>query len=259
MVSPSEDVIHAVYIHNRVPKRSQTITPHERIFKVRPTLRDIPVFGQSVVVRTTEPLRRKSVRLHGRGNIAAFVGFSEDAKAHKVYLPEASRSLKITTDIIPFSTMLFEDIVFPDASVAAPPEHGIGDESTLEHEADDDQNPPHMAVPTRIDPARSDAVEKALRDTSWKAAQVEGYNGNSELTRTRRSERISARALDAAFRCLTEIIREPLNMAEARLPGQWSKWERAIKTEIQALEENYIFILVDPPPGAHILANTVQF
>ncbi|KAE9008833.1 hypothetical protein PR001_g16584, partial [Phytophthora rubi] len=155
--------------------------------------------------------------------------------------------------------MLFEDIVLPDDTVAAPPEHGGGDESTLEHEDDDEQNPPHVAAPTRIGPARSEAVKEALRDTSWKAVQVEGYNGSSELTRTRRSERISARALDAAFLCLAEIIREPLNMAEARSSGQWSKWERAIKTEIQALEANCTFILVDPPPGAHILANTVQF
>ncbi|KAE8905488.1 hypothetical protein PF005_g25106 [Phytophthora fragariae] len=252
-------IIHAAYIRNRVPQRSQTITPHERIFKVRPTLQDVPVFGQSIVVRTPEPLRRKSVRFHGRGSIGAFVGFAEDAKAHKVYLPEAGRPLKITTDIIPLSTMLFEDIVLPDDTVAAPPEHGGGGESTLEHEDDDDQNPPHVAAPTRIDPARSEAVQEALRDTSWKAAQVEGYNGSSELTRTRQSERISARALDAAFLCLAEIIREPLNMAEARSSGQWLKWERAIKTEIQALEANCTFILVDPPPGAHILANTVQF
>ncbi|EGZ10572.1 hypothetical protein PHYSODRAFT_409758, partial [Phytophthora sojae] len=35
-------------------------------------------------------------------------------------------------------------------------------------------------------------------------------------------------------------------------------WERAIRQEIQALKSNATFVLVDPPPGAHVLDNTVQ-
>jgi hypothetical protein len=79
------------------------------------------------------------------------------------------------------------------------------------------------------------------------------------MTRTRRSERISSRAVNAAFMCLAEVIGEPLNMAEARRSPQWPEWERAVKIEIQALEANRTFVVVDPPPGAHVLANTVQF
>jgi hypothetical protein len=101
-----------------------------------------------------EPLRRKSIRFHGRGNIGAFVGFSEEAKAYKVYLPEAGRPIKITTDIIPLSTMLFEDIILPDDAVTAPREHGGGNTSPADDEDDDDMNPPRVAASRRIDPKR---------------------------------------------------------------------------------------------------------
>ncbi|GMF55291.1 unnamed protein product [Phytophthora fragariaefolia] len=48
-------------------------------------------------------------------------------------------------------------------------------------------------------------------------------------------------------------------MAEARLSPQWTFWKDTIRKEINALEPNSTFILVDPPSGAHILDNTVQF
>jgi hypothetical protein len=88
---------------------------------------------------------------------------------------------------------------------------------------------------------------------------VDSSNGTSELTRRRRSERISARNLDAALLCLTEIIREPLPVAKTRQSPQWPAWEQAIRVELEALKANDTYLLVDPPPGAHVLGNIVQF
>jgi hypothetical protein len=146
--------------------------------------------------------------------------------------------------------MLVEEIVLED------------DIEPSSEEGEDTDNAGHGEMTHR---PQSDTVPDArdaatrLRDTSWSQDQVESSNGTSELTRRRRSERISARNLDAAFLCLTEIIWEPLTVAEARQSPQWPAWEQAIRVELEALKANGTYLLVDPPPGAHVLGNTVQF
>ena len=57
---------------------------------------------------------------------------------------------------------------------------------------------------------------------------------------------------------MAAVIREPLNVAEARRSPQWKEWQAAIKTEVDALRANDTFELVQPPAGAHFLDNTVQ-
>jgi hypothetical protein len=107
-----EDALrHAAYIRNRVPKRGSTVTPHERIFGTKPSLAGMPIFGQTVVVRTPEPVRRKRYRFDGRGNIGGFVGFSDEIRGYRVYVPGHGRPIKETTDVILLDTMLVEEIV----------------------------------------------------------------------------------------------------------------------------------------------------
>jgi hypothetical protein len=227
---------HATYLRNRVPKRQSTITPHERLFGSRPFLGSLPIFGQSLVVRTPDPLRRKTVRFDGRGNIGAFVGFSEHVRGFRVYVPGDGRPIKETTDVVQLDSMLRDEVVLPDDQ--EPPEAGGGDAAAIE----------------------------LLRDLTGLSSlpglsdrEVEAINGITDLTRRRRSERIQARNLNAAFLVVAEVIREPLNLAEARRSPQWPQWEQAIEFEIRALKANATFEFVDLPPGAHLLDNTVQF
>lgn len=235
-----EDALeHVAYIRNRVPKRGEEVSPHEKIFKSRPTWTSIPIFGQAMVVRTPDAVRRKRFRFYGRGRVGGFVGFSEAIKGYKVYVPGVGgRPVKATTDVVILDTMIHQEVALEDEQT--PPES-----DAVEDDAD-------------LQPV-DQRVTRALRDTSVPAEAVEMINGTSELTRRRRSERISARELSAAFICLTEVIREPLNVAEARRSPQWPQWKNAIRIEVQALAANQTYTLVDPPPGAHVLDNTIQF
>ncbi|KAF4148287.1 Reverse transcriptase (RNA-dependent DNA polymerase), partial [Phytophthora infestans] len=74
-------------------------------------------------------------------------------------------------------------------------------------------------------------------------AIFEELNEATDLTRRRRSERISSRNIEAAFLAMTE----------------WSEWEKAIRVEIEALGSNGTFTLVTPPTGAHVIGTTMNF
>lgn len=87
-----DSLIHAAYIRNRILKAMSGITAHERLFGSKPSLAGLPIFGQSVVVRIADPLR-----FNGRGNIGAFVGFTEQIRGFKVYLRGHGRPIKETT------------------------------------------------------------------------------------------------------------------------------------------------------------------
>ncbi|KAE9033972.1 hypothetical protein PR002_g8377 [Phytophthora rubi] len=85
---------HAAYILNRIPRPSATITPHERLFAVKPELRRAPVFGQSGVIRVPELVRRKRFRFDGRGEPGAFIGLNETIKGYRVYVPGNTQRIR---------------------------------------------------------------------------------------------------------------------------------------------------------------------
>jgi len=209
--------------------------PHERIFGSRPSLEGIPVFDQTVVVRTPEPIRRKHYRFNGRGNIGGFVGFSDEIRGYRVYVPSHGKPIKETTDVVILDSMLVDEVVLED------------DQEPLNQGEDVDDDAAPSINERNSAPVYTQDAERILHDTSWSPEEVEAANGVSELTRRRRSERVSARNIGPAFLCLAEVIREPLTVREARQSPQWHSWKTAIRTEIKALEANHTFVLVGPP------------
>ncbi|OWZ20850.1 LOW QUALITY PROTEIN: Gag-pol Polyprotein [Phytophthora megakarya] len=220
----------AVYIWNRVPKRGASITPHERLLETKPSLARIPIFDQTVVVKTPEPIQRNLFRFAGRGNIDGFIGFTDEIRGYRVYVPGHCRMIKEWTDVILLDTMLVNTIRLED-------DQGPPSEET--EEAEPDANQPHTSPVV-------DAASK-LRDTSSGRKRER----HIRFDKRRRSERISSQNIGPAFLCLVEDIRKPLSLTKAKNSPQ--------PCEIKALQDNPTFILVVPPPGAHVLANTVQF
>ncbi|KAJ0406069.1 hypothetical protein ATCC90586_005893 [Pythium insidiosum] len=164
--------------------------------------------------------------------------------------------------------MLYDEVVIP-GDVDEPPSDQDDAEGGNE-QLDDEGIGASLELPVALadhrtrDPAAMADAARAMRsvDGAGQTGRPKRHQGETidELSRTarRRSARIAARPLGADFLILAEVIREPLNLAEARRSPQWPEWERATWVEIRALRDNDTYELVDLPPGARALDNTVQ-
>ncbi|KAJ0398347.1 hypothetical protein ATCC90586_006770 [Pythium insidiosum] len=264
-----EDALtHATYIRNRVPRKGERMTPHEKLLGSRSNLRRTPVFGQSVVMRTPEPIRRKRFRFDGRGELGAFVGFSESIRGYKVYVPGERRRIRETAGVMALERMLYDEVVLPSDDDEPPSDQDHEDGEAVQ--LNDEEIGAAFDVPTALadhaarDPAKMTEAAKAIRsvDGARRAQEPKTHEGEvvGEHSRTakRRSERIASRRVGTDFLLLAEVIREPLNLSEARRSPQWPEWEKATWVEIRALRDNDTYELVDLPHGARALDNTVQ-
>lgn len=242
-------VRHAVHLHNRVlHKRSSTMTPYEAIYREKPIVQALPVFGDAVMVHVPAANRTKNLRFTPRAIKAAFVGFEPERKGIFAYSRTPTPLILTSRDYKLLGKPLMDRAVADDYS-----------DSDETPETDDDESveidASHFPSRAAIDSAVSDGIEDFLGPDV-----VAAINGSDELTAHRRSERLSSRKLSSVMLAAEkDVIVEPRTMAEAKRSKQWPYWQTAIRRELAALEANNTWPLMALPRGERALANTVQF
>lgn len=82
-----EAIAHAVWLKNRTSTRALgTKTPYEMLYKSRPDLSNLPVWGSRVKVHTTD-----GSKLDMRAKDGRWVGYDKDSNGHRIYYEDTRR------------------------------------------------------------------------------------------------------------------------------------------------------------------------
>jgi hypothetical protein len=85
----AEAAMVAIYIKNRLPSpKSETKTPYEMVYGIKPSVKHLRVFGCLVFVLTPKELRRK---WDAKARPGLFMGYQESSKAYRVFDIEAGK------------------------------------------------------------------------------------------------------------------------------------------------------------------------
>ncbi|KAK8954179.1 hypothetical protein KSP39_PZI002872 [Platanthera zijinensis] len=216
----------AVYVLNRSPTRSlEEGTPYEAWRKKKPNVQHLRTFG-CVAYKHIPKEGRKKLEMKAEKGI--FIGYSQQSKAYRIYNPKTQK-LSITRDV-------------------------IFNENTS---WDWDQNPENPHLHTEV--------------TEEQPSQpVEGINLHELLPHTaepeelRQPEPISESEEESShprFRSLAEIyqIEEDIALLIKEEPEDYAtaaadpKWRKAMEEEIEMVEKNDTWQLVQKPKDKHIL------
>jgi len=244
-----EAVKWCIHVQNRSPTTAINHgTPEEMWSGLKPRVDYFRLFG--CIAHVHVPDQRRS-KLDDKSHQCVLLGVSDEMKAYKLFDP-------ITKKIIISKDMIFEedkiwnwDEERVESTRTALNMNGHDeDESSQEEEENDnvevtsqhgeesgnvELTPPHMAA-TYLQPSDSTntLVQRRATRTRRQPSWLRDYETNLFVEE---EEDLLAMLTDSA---------DPLTFEEAKTS---SKWREAMDTEIQAIERNNMWVLVDPPDG----------
>ena len=259
----AEAVHCAAYVMNRVPNRKEiTTTPFESWFERKPDVSHFRIFGSTAFVHIPSQLRRK---LDPTSRRAIFVGYGPSDKLFRVYDPH-KRNIETVRDI-KFQETLPPKLVFLDEKWKAErevtpvendddsffsfkeTEEDINQDKSEtswpnEEEANGESNsgdvqeaPVEPAAPplSSLEVTPSTAVKK-------KPGRPAGAKNKPKTTPAPLTIRLRNQATEG--NAMSALL-EPLSVEEALSSDDCHEWTRAMQEEIDALDKNETWTLVD--------------
>lgn len=267
----------AVYLQNRSPTVAlNNTTPFECLFKSKPDVSNLRVFGCVTYVHVPDSQRKK---LDAKAHKAIFVGYPPGVKGYKLYDLEKgsfviSRNVKFfenrfdhfndkmsksgTDHFLPISSdvpqVLDEDPVGPEH---IPPEVLIVPEAIEENPVVPEHIPPEVLIePENAEPvgAQNGNVEAPVRRETYEDAFMEQVRQLGPV-RQRRAPNKYADEDCLLTDSLTSDIDEPKSVEDALNGKHSTQWREAMNSEYSSLLENETWELVPPPEDTNIVGS----
>lgn len=226
----------AVYIKNRTASRTlDGLTPYERWFNVKPSVKHLRVFGSCCYVHVPNEQRTKwdvnSIK-------CMLIGYSEGNKAYRVYDPTAKK------------IMIRRDVIFNEVL----PQETIVEDFILEF------NEPQPKHYEQCAPSKEEKTERVEKQEVTPRRNPRLPIPRSSYPKRRNSRTSDDVNTEQAIIAETYMLKSEPNTFEEALEGEdTEKWSQAIKSKLDSLIENHTWTLVPRPKDINVISNRWVF
>ena len=259
----AEAAIAAIYIKNRLPSpKIQEKTPFEIVYKCKPSVRHMRVFGCRVYVLTP---KEKRLKWDPKAREGLFMGYEETSKAYRVFDIEAGQVV-ITRDInfdesaFGFSPSLQEEVVedaaldFDSLTIDDEPRDtdfkmaGEKRKDRSGHEDTTSQSPRPVRRGAGLEEASAPDEEHRVKRrpsarVEWDEEEKRNGQGNEDDASPPSFWRASVNAVEASD------LSEPTTFQEAVGGPDQAHWRKAIRAELESMRLRGVFRAAELPRG----------
>ena len=266
-------VKHANYLLNRlliVPNSEGILkTPYEWLYGQVPDLSKLRTFGSQVFAHIPKQLRSNN-SLGSRARIGKFIGYSDDKIQHAVYIL-ATDVKNVEIMIAEQDNVIYNEVIEPvfnintgesinsTLDVLNMNQNNISVQPTVSQSINSD-NQEINQEPSSEDniPEESDQLPNRTENSTQHSSKriLQPKRRISERLRSRELKRkIIRQFAHLARRRKSNSVKDDdtITVSEALSSEDSLKWKEAIKSELESIQANDVWTLVDKPPGKHIL------
>lgn len=228
-----EAVLTATYILNRTQScLDKNKTPYELWLEKRPNVMNMRIFGCICYSRVPDALRSK---LDNKGKKCRLVGYTENG--YRLWDLENKK-------LIHSRNVIFNEMNFDETEIF---QNNVTEEDpNVKYDSEDE----------------IESSEDNRSKTSEKYVCID--ENEVETQRPKRNIKLPPKYDDfdmnvSCLALLTELSHSPNSYSEATASSEWNFWEKAIKDELEALQENDTWELVNKPANKKIISNRWVF
>ena len=234
-----------VYLRNRSPtKVVEGITPFEAWSGSKPNVHFLRVFGCSAYAHVPKVERRK---LDSKSRKCVLLGYGTNQKGYRLYDLERMK-------VIHSRDVVFNEVSMPGLQTEEEPYDKYVE---LEIKEEHDVETPATPIPSyNVSEEEEEVSVDEQRDTEFTAPNpTSSESGLQRSTRNRQE-------LDRYIHNLTLLSTEqqdPSSVYEAKSSPDKDKWMKAMEKELESLQSNEVWRLVEPPSDRKIIGSKWVF